>query len=115
MGKEKRQLYNDVYSMILNNVFERQWSQFLQTIRAGTRLSIGNCEMTKDTFYFQKLFGGINTIKTSNIKGCYMNQGYFYIQYQEPNKKKLKNLNIGEVAKIPNIHLIQLFIKSINQ
>jgi hypothetical protein len=115
MKKETKQRFNDVYSMVLNKIIAKQWTDFIEQLRKGERLSFLKFELTQDAFYFHKLFGGYNKVDAINIKGCYISQGFFYIQYLEPDKKKLKNKSVGSVIDIPNIHIIQMFIESLNK
>jgi hypothetical protein len=112
MGKEKKDLFGEIYSLILSKTSERQWTQFLQNIRTGTRLVFNEFELTKDAFYLHQLFGGYKQIDTDCVKECSLSQGHFYIHYQEPTKK-LKRKNAGQVAHIPNIHIVQAFIRMI--
>ncbi len=115
MKEESKTSFSTIYSLILNNISARQWTQFLQKLRNGQRYSFRTFEVAQDAFYFHKLFRGFDDKKDiAYIRGYDMNQGYFYIQFQEPNKR-LKTKNVGQVVKIPNIHLVQSFIGMISK
>jgi len=114
MKQERRQQFTEAYSFVLQNTSERLWRQFIQSLSEGNRLSFNEFEMTKDAFYFHKTFGGWKEVNTTHIRGCGIGTGYFYIQYQEPDKK-IKTKRVGEVRSIPNIHIIQSFINAITQ
>jgi hypothetical protein len=114
MKQERRQQFNEAYSFVLQNTSERLWREFIQSLSEGNRLSFNEFEMTKDVFYFHKTFGGWKEVNTAHIRGCDIGGGYFYINYQEPDKK-VKTKRVGEVSNIPNIHIIQSFINAITQ
>lgn len=114
MKQESRQAFNDIYSMIIHNISVRQWGQFLHKIRNGGHYSFRVFEVTQDYLYFHKLFGGYDKKDAAYIKGCDIKDGYFFIHYQEPNKK-LKTKLVGSVAKIPNIHIAQAFIDMVTK
>lgn len=113
MGKGKKQLFNDVYSIILDNVSQRQWTKFIQALQAGERLNFQEFEMTRDAFYFRKFFGGYKQINITQVRGYDTSLGYFYIQYQD--NQKIKEKQVGEVSRIPNIHILQAFINMITK
>jgi hypothetical protein len=114
MRKEKQQLFNDIYSAIMKNTFDRLWSQFIQQLHSGTRLSFDKFEMTKDAFYFRKFFKGYNEINISSVKKCEINQGIFYF-FVHKSGKYMYPMNVGKIEEIPNIHIIQAYINLINK
>jgi len=111
MGKGTKQLFNDLYSIILDNVSQRQWTKFTQALQAGERLNFQEFEMTQEAFYFRKFFGGYNQINVAQVRGYDTSLGYFYIQYQD--SQKMKERQAGEVSRIPNIHILETFINMI--
>jgi len=113
MGKGKKQLFNDIYSTILDNVSQRQLTKFIQALQAGERLNFQEFEITQEAFYFRKFFGGYKQIDVAQVRGCDISQGYFYIRYQD--KQKIKTKQAGEVSRIPNVHILQLFINMITE
>lgn len=114
MKEEAQQQFNSAYSFVLQNTSGRQWTKFISGIRNGERLTFGAFEVTKDAFYFKKLFRRYKQIDISYIKGCYLKAGYFFILYQQP-LQKLKSKNVGSIGDIPNIHLAQMFINEISK
>jgi len=112
MNHESKQTFNNIYAFVLNNIFPRQWSQFLQKINNGEWLSFNKFEVTKEAFYFRKMFGKYDKIETNCILGCDIKIGFLYVQYQDP-KKKLKEKCAGRVLDIPNIYLIQTYINKV--
>jgi hypothetical protein len=114
MQKEKNQLFAKIYSLILEKTSERQWIQFIDKLRTGTRFTYEEFDMTQEALYFRKFWGGENKVDTNLIKGCALSQGMFVIFYQEPNKK-MKNKNAGGVGGIPNIHILQAYINAISK
>jgi hypothetical protein len=113
MGKGMKQLFNDLYSIILNNVSQRQWTKFIQALQAGERLNFQEFEMTREAFYFRKFFGGYKQIDVAQVRGYDTSLGYFYIQYQD--NQKIKEQQAGEVSRIPNVHILQTFIDMITK
>lgn len=111
MRKEKKQTFDDIYSIILDNVLQQQWAKFVQALQAGEHLNFQEFELTQEAFYFRKFFGGYKQINVAQIRGCDISQGYFYIRYQD--KQKIKTKQAGEVSRIPNIHILQTFINMI--
>ena len=112
MNHESKQTFNNIYTFVLNNIFSRQWAQFLQKINNGEWLSFNKFEVTKEAFYFRKMFGKYDKIETNHILGCDIKIGFLYVQYQD-RKKKLKEKCAGKVLDIPNIHLIQTYINTV--
>jgi hypothetical protein len=112
MQQGNKVLFSEVYGFILKNISARQWVQFIQKIQNGKWLSFQVFEISKDAFYFPKMFGGYEKKDIAYIKTCFMRAGCLYLQYQEPNKK-LKIKNAGRVEHIPNIHLIQTYINKV--
>jgi len=111
MGKEKKNLFSEIYSIVLNNVSQRQWTKFVEALQAGKRLYFQEFEMTREAIYFHKVFGGYKQINLSQVRGLAVGQGYLYIQYQDKNK--IKNKRAGQIANIPNIHILRAFIDAI--
>lgn len=109
MKTENKQQFSDIYSMIVQNVTDRQWASFINKISNGERYSFKKFDIAQDAFYFHKLFGGYDRKDVAYINGCSIREGYFHIHYQEPYRN-LKTINVGLVFKIPNIHLAQSFI-----
>lgn len=50
----------------------------------------------------------------SCIQRSAISDGEFYVQYQNPGKKP-KMKRVGLVDEIPNIHIVQTFIDTINK
>jgi hypothetical protein len=113
-GKEKLNMFSEIYSIILSKVSDRQWAQFLQDLQSGKRLSFRGFELTNEAFYSHKFLGGYRIIYTSFVKGCSFSDGSFFLHYQKPNEK-LKQECLGSISDIPNIHIIQTFIHSLSK
>lgn len=112
MTKGKKQQFSDVYSFIMKNTFSTQWSQFLQKINNGERLSFKKFEVTKEAFYFPKMFGKYDRKDITCIRDCDIDKGLFYVQYQ--SNDKIKDKCLGKSERIPNLHIIESYIKYIN-
>lgn len=121
MSEAKKQEFTDVYAFILQNVGDRQWTQFLQRLANGERISFKALDISRDGIYCvkgsRKLFGfalGYDRIEIPSVIGCNIRNGIFYIQHLQPNGR-LKDRYIDYVQDIPNIHIIQAFIKEISE
>jgi hypothetical protein len=111
LGKKKEQLFSEIYSIILTNTSQQQWTKFIQSLQAGESLYFDAFVMTKDAIFVPKMFGKDKQISLSQVTGCFLSNGQFYIKYQE--KQKSKSKKVGEVSIIPNIHILQTFFKLI--
>jgi hypothetical protein len=122
MNQENRDHFNEAYSFILKNIFIIQWTKFQQVITSGEHYSFGNFNIAKDGLYISKVVAtwkgakeGFDIIETPYIKNSFIQEGYFYIQYQVPKKNfKLTTERMGEVKYIPNIHIVRSYIQHIN-
>jgi len=112
MRSEDKEQFSACYSLILQKVTHRQWTQFIHKLQNGERHSYRGFEIAQDAFYFHKSFGGYDKKDIAYIIGCSMNAGAFYIHYQEPYKKP-KAKFVGSIAGIPNVHLVQSYINMI--
>jgi hypothetical protein len=113
MRNADKEQFNSFYSLILQKVTPRQWTQFLHKLQNEERHSYRGFEIAQDAFYFHK-FGGYDKKDIAFIKGWSMNAGAFYIHYQEPYKKP-KAKFVGSIAGIPNVHLVQSYINMITK
>lgn len=114
MSYINKQNFSDIYAFILRNIVERQREQFLQCIENGQKISFNTFEIGHDGIYCTKFFGGHQKIKLSDIIGCDIRNGNFYIQYRDINGAEAEK-NMYLVENIPNIHIAQMFIKEINK
>ena len=121
MSEAKKQEFADVYTFILQNVGDRQWTEFLERLANGQRISFKALDISRDAFYCvkgsKKLFGfalGYDRIEIPSLIGCNIRNGIFYIQYLQPNGRP-KDKYIDYVEDIPNIHIVQAFVKEMSK
>jgi hypothetical protein len=81
MSNDKKQDFSSAYSFILQQITERQLKSFLHQIRKGERIDFREFDLDKDAFYFFSLLSSYDKKEINWIKGCSVNQGYFYIYY----------------------------------
>jgi len=122
MKQGKREQFNEAYAFVLRNVYEKQWAKFMETVRSGGHYPFGSFDIARDGFYFSKTVStwkgpkeAFDKIETQYIKGCFIQQGFFYVQYQDADTpSKIRTWRAGEVQYVPNVHLVRSYISMLN-
>jgi hypothetical protein len=112
MKKGKSQLFNHIYSYIINKIVQRQLKQFIEKINAGKGISYKYFKITREALFIRETNKSIKKIDNKNIIRCDSENGALFIVYLEPNSEINKSF-IGTIEDTPNIHVLQTYIDSI--
>jgi len=112
MGSKKKGSILGIYNFIVNRIIDRQMSELVTAIKNGNRISFNSFDITSNSLYRKKFFGGHDIIEFDRITGCDFYNGEFVIEFID-NNGCLKQKSSGHVADIPNIHLAQALLLSI--
>jgi len=112
MGTKTLNAYNRVYQFIIEKTMERQWNIFVDSLKRGELLDFNLLAIQADGILLKKYKKGKQLLKIDKIKDHHFSDGALYMIYIDEKGKNAK-CKIGEVALIPNIHIIQYFLDKV--
>jgi ferredoxin len=107
-----------VYAFIVSNIQERQWNDLRLSIGAGKSVQFGPIDITSTNISWKRLIGsetvGNSLFGTFKIENGVLSiiQIAKYAKDDDP-LPELKIMKIGEVNKIPNVHILLAYLSSI--
>jgi len=112
IGNKDKSSFWDLYEFIVSRVIERQWSKLVKDIEERKRVTFGDFDISSSAIYRKKFFGGYDIIDLRLVAGCHFANGELVLDFVD-DKGRVKCKALGNVARIPNIHLAEAFLSSI--
>lgn len=114
MSKKTVNAYNSIYQAIIESAFDRQWKSFVNSLKRGELIDFNLLGIQADGIYFKKYNHGKQLVQIDKILDYYFSAGTLYISFIDENETD-KKCRIGELASIPNIHIIQCFLDEVKK
>lgn len=112
MSKEKKHKFFEAYAYIVSKISNRQLQELKTSLENNEVVSYGKFLLGLDGIYLKKFVGGYDCVGYERVIGHEVDGGDFYIRYLSDDGK-VKRKSCGEMANIPNLHVVETFITSI--
>lgn len=109
MGIRGEDAFNRIYQSILAQTSERQWNEFITTLKDENLVDFDLFLIRPDRILFSKFIKGIKILHLDRIIEYYISNGALFIGYLN-EKGNYKKQNLGPIALIRNIHILQNFL-----
>jgi len=109
LGGNSKDKINNLYTYIVEKIFNRQWAAFWSAIKAGKRISFESFDVTSEAVYRKRFFGGYDIIELHRLTGCDFEDGELVIEYVN-DYGKIIHKKSGHLSEIPNIHIAHTFL-----
>lgn len=114
IGRRDRDNFWKAYQFIVSKIIDRQLSELTRDLEQGTRVSFETFEITATAVYGYYYFGPHGMLDLHRVVGCDFENGEFMLTFVgEKDSNRRVRRSLGNVKKIPNIHLARAFLSLI--
>ena len=110
LGKKKHEEIAALYQEIINHVFDRQWDEFANKLKANREVSFVHVKVGPDYLKYKSLFKE-KILKLDSVQDYATKDAFLRITYLDGGK--LKTSFISRTADIPNFYILSHFLGNI--